>query len=80
MQARLTHNTQMDKKMNRYMILEHGRLQADIAELDQRLASTGRGPGLKARSVLSFLSQLRRHKREMLKDLDIRLTDASIAH
>ena len=66
--------------MDRYMILEHGRLQADIAELDVRLASTGRGPGLKSRSVRSFLAQLRRHKREMLKDLDHRLTDASIAH
>ena len=66
--------------MDRYMILEHGRLQADIADLDQRLAAIGRGPGLKARSVLSFLSQLRRHKRDMLKDLDLRLTDAKIAH
>lgn len=66
--------------MNRYMIVEHGRLQADIAELDSRLASTHRGPGLKARSVASFLSQLRRHKHEMLKDLDLRLTDAGTAH
>ena len=66
--------------MNRYMMLEHGRLQADIAELDVRLASTHRGPGLKARSVCSFLSQLRRHKREMLKDLDHRLSDEANAH
>ena len=66
--------------MERYMILEQGRLQADIAELDVRLASTGSGPGLKSRSVHSFLAQLRRHKREMLKDIDHRLTDASIAH
>lgn len=66
--------------MDRYMILEHGRLQADIAELGVRLASTGSGPGLKSRSVRSFLAQLRRHKREMLKDLDLRLTDARIAH
>ena len=66
--------------MNRYMILEHGRLQADIADLDLRLANIRPAPGLKARSVLSFLSQLRRHKREMLKDLDLRLTDTSVAH
>ena len=66
--------------MNRYMILEHGRLQADIADLDQRLSVTRSGPGLKTRSVRSFLSQLRRHKRELLKDLDLRLTDAHLAH
>ena len=66
--------------MNRYMILEHGRLQADIADLDRRLSVTRRGPGLKTRSVRSFLSQLRRHKRELLKDLDHRLTDARVAH
>ena len=66
--------------MNRYMILEHGRLQADIADLDLRLASIHPEPGLKARSVLSFLSQLRRHKSEMLKDLDLRLTDTGVAH
>ena len=66
--------------MNRYLLLEHGRLKADIADLDQRLASTRPAPGLKARSVVSFLSQLRRHKREMLKELDLRLTDARIAH
>ena len=63
--------------MNRYMIVEHGRLQADIADLDLRLARTRPGPGLRARSVRSFLSQLRRHKREMLKDLDQRLAQAS---
>jgi len=66
--------------MNGYMILEHGRLQADIAALDLRLAGTRRAPGLKARSVRSFLSQLRRYKREMLKDLDYRLADANITH
>ena len=59
--------------MNRYMQLEHTRLQADIEALDERIASAKRGPGLRTRSVNSFLSQLRRHKREMLKDLDIKL-------
>ncbi len=59
--------------MNRYMQLEHNRLEADIADLDARLAHTKRGPGLRSRSVRSFLAQLRRHKREMLKDLDQRL-------
>ena len=66
--------------MNQYMILEQGRLQAEISELDVRLAGTRPAPGLKARSVLSFLSQLRRHKREMLKDLDQRLADAPVRH
>ena len=66
--------------MNRYMLLEHGRLQADIAQLDQRLAGRGRATGLRARSVLSFLSQLRRHKREMLKELDRRLASESTTH
>ena len=61
--------------MNRYIITEQGRLQSDIAELDQRLAGTRQGPGLKKRSVRSFLSQLRRHKSEMLKDIDLRLAD-----
>lgn len=59
--------------MTRYMQMEHTRLQADIADLDVRLAHTSPGPGLKSRSVSSFLSQLRRYKREMLKDLDYRL-------
>lgn len=59
--------------MTRYMILEHDRLASDIEALDARLAHVTRGPGLKARSVCSFLGQLRRHKREMLKDLDRRL-------
>lgn len=62
--------------MNRYMITEQGRLQSDIADLDQRLKGTGDGPGLKSRSVRSFLSQLRRHKSEMLKDIDYALADA----
>ncbi|MFT5172291.1 MAG: hypothetical protein ACI8W7_000455 [Gammaproteobacteria bacterium] len=66
--------------MNRYMILEHGRLQADIASLDQRLAGTRRVTGLKARSVVSFLSQLRRHKSEMLKELDRRLAVQVTTH
>ena len=66
--------------MDRYMITEHGRLKADIADLETRLASAHSGPGLKTRSVHSFLSQLRRHKREMLKELDLRLTAARIAH
>jgi hypothetical protein len=66
--------------MNRYMILEHGRLEADIASLDQRLAGTRRATGLKARSVQSFLSQLRRHKREMLKELDRRLAAPIATH
>lgn len=59
--------------MTRYLILEHDRLQADIADLDDRLARSTAGPGLKARSVRSFLSELRRHKHGMLKDLDHRL-------
>lgn len=63
--------------MTRYMQLEHSRLQADIEALDQRLATTKRGPGLRTRSVNSFLSQLRRHKREMLKDLDVKLADVA---
>jgi hypothetical protein len=66
--------------MNRYMILEHGRLEADIATLDQRLAGTRRAPGLKVRSVLSFLSQLRRHKGEMLKELDRALASQALTH
>lgn len=59
--------------MTRYMILEHDRLQADIADLDARLATSKAGPGLKTRSVRSFLSELRRHKHGMLKDLDHRI-------
>ena len=59
--------------MTRYMLLEHDRLQADIADLDARLARIQPGPGLKARSVCSFLCELARHKRGMLKDLDHRL-------
>jgi hypothetical protein len=55
------------------MILEHDRLQADIADLDARLERTQGGPGLKTRSVRSFLCELARHKRGMLKDLDHRL-------
>jgi len=61
--------------MTRYMLLEHDRLEADIADLDARLARTQRGPGLKARSVRSFLAELRRHKNGMLRDLDLRLSD-----
>ena len=63
--------------MNRYMILEHDRLQADIADLDARLTGCTTGPGLKARSVRSFLSELRRHKHGMLKDLDHRLAETA---
>ena len=63
--------------MTRYMILEHDRLEADIADLDARLAGSTTGPGLKARSVRSFLSELRRHKHGMLKDLDHRLAETS---
>lgn len=66
--------------MTRYMQLEHTRLQADIEALDQRLATTSRGPGLRTRSVNSFLSQLRRHKREMLKDLDVKLAADTATH
>ena len=55
--------------MHRYMLLEHDRLASDIAALDAQLASAKCGPGLKTRSVHSFLAQLRRHKREMLRDL-----------
>jgi hypothetical protein len=66
--------------MTRYMQLEHTRLQADIEALDQRLATTKRGPGLRTRSVNSFLSQLRRHKREMLKDLDVKLAANGATH
>lgn len=66
--------------MTRYMQLEHTRLQADIEALDARLATTKRGPGLRTRSVNSFLSQLRRHKREMLKDLDVKLAADGATH
>ena len=59
--------------MTRYKQMEQTRLKADIDALDQRLATAKRGPGLRTRSVNSFLSQLRRHKREMLKDIDIEL-------
>jgi len=65
--------------MTRYMILEHDRLASDIKALDARLAHVARGPGLKTRSVCSFLAQLRRHKGEMLKDLDRRLAGGSVA-
>ena len=63
--------------MTRYMQLEHTRLQADIEALDERIATTQRGPGLRTRSVNSFLSALRRHKRDMLKDLDLKLGEAT---
>ncbi len=63
--------------MTRYKQMEQTRLKADIDALDQRLASISRGPGLRTRSVNSFLSQLRRHKREMLKDIDIELAHES---
>ena len=65
--------------MTRYMQLVYVRLEADIADLETRIASSKRGPGLRARSVRSFLSQLRRHKREMLRDLDLRLAESSAA-
>jgi len=65
--------------MTRYMLLEQTRLATDIQALDARLAGVTRGPGLKARSVRSFLAQLRRHKRDMLKDLDQRLSGGSRA-
>lgn len=64
--------------MTRYMILEQDRLASDIKALDARLAHVSRGPGLKKRSVCSFLDQLRRHKRDMLKDLDRRLAGGSV--
>jgi len=59
--------------MNRYLILEHHRLEADIAALETRLAGSRSGPGLRSRSVRSFLAALRHHKRNMLKDLDQRI-------
>ncbi len=65
--------------MNRYLILEHDRLAADIAALETRLAGSKPGPGLRTRSVRSFLSALRRHKREMLKDLDQRIEEQGLA-
>ena len=65
--------------MTRYMMMEHDRLAADIVALDERLAKTKPAPGLRARSVHSFLSQLRRHKREMLKDLDSRIAEEGSA-
>jgi hypothetical protein len=61
------------------MQLEYDRLQADIAELEARITHSKRGPGLRARSVRSFLSQLSRHKREMLRDLDLRLAESGVA-
>lgn len=63
--------------MTRYMLLEQNRLASDIQALDARLECVTRGPGLKARSVRSFLAQLRRHKRDMLKDLDQRLAGSA---
>ena len=63
--------------MTRYMILEQNRLEAEVAELDARLATSKAGPGLKTRSVRSFLAELRRHKRGMLKDIDYRLAETS---
>lgn len=65
--------------MTRYMLLEHDRLNSDIQALDVRLAGATCAPGLRARSVRSFLAQLRRHKRDMLKDLDRRLSGGSRA-
>jgi len=59
--------------MTRYMLLEHDRLAADIADLEARLERAQRGPGLRTRSVRSFLSELSRHKRGMLKDLNQRI-------
>lgn len=64
--------------MNRYVAMEQQRLEADLAELDTRLASSKRGPGLRTRSVRSFLSALRRHKSEMLKDLDLQASDQRV--
>lgn len=66
--------------MTQYMMIsEHDRLEADIADLDTKLQSVTRGPGLKARSVRSFLAELRRHKHGMLKDLDQRLAETGSA-
>ena len=59
--------------MNNYLHLEVRRLEAEITDLDTRLAGSKCGPGLRTRSVHTFLSALRRHKREMLKDLDHRI-------
>ncbi|MCB1739568.1 MAG: hypothetical protein KDK91_04310 [Gammaproteobacteria bacterium] len=56
--------------MNMLLVSEHNRLTADLEKLDERLANTKRGYGLRSRSVHSFLSQLRKHKREMLKTVD----------
>ena len=56
--------------MNMILVSEHNRLTAELEKLDERLSNIKRGYGLRSRSVHSFLSQLRRHKREMLKTLD----------
>jgi|GEM_PF-4404707 len=62
--------------MNRYIQLEHSRLCTDVAELQQRLVVSSPGIGLRSRSVHSFLSQLYRYKKDLLKDLDMRMAEA----
>ena len=61
--------------MNMLLTQEHTRLKTDLAKLEERLAHTQRGYGLRSRSVHSFLSQLRRHKRELLKDVDQQIAE-----
>ncbi len=65
--------------MNSYMLLEHTRLSTDVAELQQRLVVSHPGTGLKARSVHSFLSQLYRYKKELLKTVDLQLAEMESA-
>lgn len=64
--------------MNRYLQLEHIRLSTDVADLQQRLVVSRPGIGLRSRSVHSFLSQLYRYKKDLLKDLDLRMAEEEI--
>ncbi len=65
--------------MNSFMLLEHSRLSTDVAELQQRLVVNRPGTGLKARSVHSFLNQLYRYKKDLLKTVDLRLAEQETA-
>ena len=61
--------------MDRYMLLEHSRLSTDVANLQQQLVVSCPASGLKARSVHSFLSQLYCYKKDLLKELDLRMAE-----
>ena len=61
--------------MDRYLHLEHNRLTTDVAQLQQRLVVNRPGTGLKARSVHSFLRQLYCYKKDLLKELDLRVAE-----